>query len=170
MHRRLLMTSVPAPAVLSLAILALPDLGCGHGAKERSEAVAAFATVQRVLQHPRCQNCHVPGDAPLQSDAGLPHAMEVTRGPEGHGPPGLPCSTCHGEANAPASYGPHAPPGAPRWMLPPPDQKMVFIGLSPAALCAALKDPKANGGRDLAALLKHVSEDELVLWGWTPGG
>src|SRR5512147_1683645 len=143
---------------------------CGPSSQERADAVAAFATVQQVLQHPRCQNCHVPGDAPLQFDAGLPHAMEVARGPEGHGPPGLPCSACHGEANAPASYGPHAPPGAPRWMLPPPGQKMVFLGLSPAALCAALKDPKANGGRDLAALLEHVSEDDLVLWGWNPGG
>ena len=165
MPRRLLL-----PGVLVLMSLALTASACGRSAKERSEAVAAFATVQQVFQHPRCQNCHIPGDAPLQFDAGLPHAMEVTRGLEGHGPPGLPCSTCHGEANTPASYGPQAPPGAPRWMLPPPDHKMVFIGLSPAALCATIKDPKANGGRDFAALVKHVSEDELVLWGWNPGG
>ena len=25
-----------------------------------------FATVQKVFQHPRCQNCHIPGDSPLQ--------------------------------------------------------------------------------------------------------
>jgi len=57
----------------------------------RAEAVAAFATVQRVLQHAGCQNCHVSGDAPLQFDAGLPHQMKVVRGPDGHGAPGLPC-------------------------------------------------------------------------------
>ncbi len=94
----------------------------------------------------------------------------VLRGPEGHGAPGLPCATCHGEANPPASYGPHAPPGAPHWGLPPPDHKMVFIGLSPAELCVTIKDRKANGDRDFEALIHHVSEDKLVLWGWNPGG
>ena len=33
-----------------------------------------------------------------------------------------------------------------------------------------VKDKKRNGGRDFAALLKHVGEDKLVLWGWEPGG
>jgi hypothetical protein len=136
---------------------------------QRQAALAAFTTVQAVLQHPRCQNCHIPGDAPLQFDAGLAHAQHVQRGPKGMGAPGLPCSTCHGTANTPASYGPHTPPGAPNWHLPPPERKMVFIGLSAADLCATVKDPKRNGGKDFAALLKHVSEDKLVLWGWDPG-
>ena len=61
------------------------------------------------------------------------------------------------------------PPGAPHWRLPPPEQKMVFINLSPAELCAAIKDPEKNNGRDLPAMLKHVAEDKLVLWGWDPG-
>ncbi len=151
-------------------LLALPVVACGPSAAEREQAVAAFATVQQVFQHPRCQNCHIPGDAPLQFDSGVTHAMAVTRGPDGKGAPGLPCATCHGEANPPASYGPHAPPGAPHWALPPPEHKMVFIGLSPAALCATIKDEKENGGRDLDALLEHVSKDKLVLWGWDPGG
>src|SRR5436305_10641136 len=86
-------------------------------------ALAAFDTVQKVLQHPRCQNCHIPGDAPLQLDAGVAHAQNVQRGPAGKGAPGLPCSTCHGTANPPASYGPHVPPGAPNWQLPPPERK-----------------------------------------------
>jgi len=136
----------------------------------RAEAVAAFATVQKVLQHPRCQNCHIPGEAPLQFDAGLPHMMAVVRGPDGMGVPGLPCSTCHDVTNPPASFGPHAPPGAPTWHLPPPDRKMVFINLSPAELCATVKDREKNGGKDFDALIKHVDEDKLVLWGWNPGG
>jgi mono/diheme cytochrome c family protein len=57
--------------------------------EQKAEAVAAFTTVQQVFQHPRCQNCHIPGDAPLQYDAGVPHAMAVMRGPEGHGVAGL---------------------------------------------------------------------------------
>jgi hypothetical protein len=136
---------------------------------QRAAALAAFDTVQAVLQHPRCQNCHIPGDAPLQLDAGVAHTQNVRRGPAGTGAPGLPCSTCHATVNPPASYGPHTPPGAPNWRLPPPGQKMVFIGLSKADLCATVKDPRRNGGKDLAALLEHVSHDKLVLWGWDPG-
>jgi hypothetical protein len=134
-----------------------------------TEGLAAFETVQKVLQHPRCQNCHPVGDAPLQFDEGAPHAMNVLRGAEGKGTPGLPCATCHSSENPPASYGAHVPPGAPNWHLPPPSQKMVFKDLSAADLCAQLKDPTKTGGKDLAALLKHVTEDKLVLWGWNPG-
>ncbi|HVH31484.1 MAG TPA: hypothetical protein VNA31_07470 [bacterium] len=140
------------------------------GPPERAQAVAAFSTVRQVFQHPRCQNCHIPGDAPLQFDAGLPHAMGVMRGPEGHGATGLPCGTCHGASNPPESYGPHAPPGAPHWGLPSPEHKMAWIGLSPRALCETIKDKQRNGGRDFAALITHVSEDKLVGWAWNPGG
>ncbi|AXQ31170.1 hypothetical protein D0B54_21915 [Solimonas sp. K1W22B-7] len=136
----------------------------------RAEAIAAFATVQQVFQHPRCQNCHIPGDAPLQFDEGRPHAQGVLRGPDGHGAPGLPCATCHADRNPPASYGPHAPPGAPHWALPPPHMKMVTLGLSPQELCRDIQDKSKNGGRDFPALIKHVAEDKLVLWGWNPGG
>jgi hypothetical protein len=153
-------------------VLLLSLAGCGPEVtpEQRAGAVAAFATVQKVFQHPRCQNCHIPGDAPLQYDAGVPHAMEVARGTEGHGAEGLPCSTCHGDANSPASFGPNAPPGAPHWGLPSPKHKMAWIGLSPAALCKTIKSTSENGGRDFAALTRHVSEDSLVLWGWHPGG
>ncbi|WP_257385478.1 hypothetical protein [Tahibacter caeni] len=157
----------------SVVLLLLAGLaGCNSGPDpaQRQAAVDAFATVQKVFQHPRCQNCHIPGDQPLQFDEGLPHAMGVVRGPAGHGAEGLPCSTCHGEANPPASYGPHAPPGAPHWALPPPQQRMVTIGLSAPELCRMIQDKGQNGSRDFAALLKHVSEDKLVLWGWNPGG
>lgn len=149
---------------------AAPPKSVPESDNTRAEAVAAFATVQKVLQHPRCQNCHIPGDAPLQFDAGLPHQMQVVRGPDGHGARGLPCSTCHDVVNPPASYGPHAPPGAPTWHLPPPEQKMVFINLSAAELCAVVRNPNTNGGKDFDALIKHVAEDKLVLWGWQPGG
>lgn len=36
---------------------------------EDQAALTAFATVQKVFQSPRCQNCHIPGDSPLQFDA-----------------------------------------------------------------------------------------------------
>jgi hypothetical protein len=134
-----------------------------------SGGAAAFEVVRAVFQHPRCQNCHIPGDAPLQYDAGLAHGQEVQRGPQGHGVPGLMCASCHMNANPPASWGANQPPGAPNWHLPPPETKMVFLGLSSADLARQLKDPRQTGGRDLEALYEHVVHDALVLWGWDPG-
>lgn len=163
---RLPMTRV----TLCLAIVATAACTSRADPSDQAKAAEAFATVQEVLQHPRCLNCHIPGDQPLQFDSGTPHAMNVVRGPEGHGAAGLPCSTCHADKNPPASYGPHAPPGAPHWGLPPPDQKMAWVGLSAKELCETLKDRSKNGDRDLAEQLEHVTDDELVLWGWDPGG
>jgi hypothetical protein len=133
-------------------------------------ALRAFEVVRSVLQHPRCQNCHIPGDAPLQGDEGNAHGQYVVRGPAGRGAAAMECTGCHHEQNLPISYGDHAPPGAPKWQLPPPETKMVFIGLSPRDLCGAIKDRRATGGKDLAAMLAHIRDNELVAWGWAPGG
>ena len=136
---------------------------------DEAAGLAAFETVRAVLQHPRCVNCHIPGDAPLQFDDSRVHAQNVKRGLKGKGALGLSCSTCHAERNPPVSYGPHMPPGAPNWHLPPSDKKMVFLGRSSAEIAQVLRDPAANGGKDLQALIDHVDHDKLVLWGWDPG-
>src|SRR5471032_2186154 len=98
---------------------------------DSGSAAQAFEIVRSVLQHPRCQNCHIPGDAPLQGDTGRSHAQYVVRGAAGHGAAAMECAVCHRDANLPLNYGEHVPPGAPTWHLPPPTQKMVFIALSP---------------------------------------
>ena len=154
---------------LALAVGGAAVLASSQPQVSEQEGIAAFETIRVVLQSPRCQNCHIPGDAPLQFDDGRIHAQEVQRGPDGKGAPGLPCTTCHGTANPPESWGAHMPPGAPNWHLPPAAKKMVFIALSSGDLCRRLKDQDQNGGRSLAALVEHVSEDKLVLWGWSPG-
>jgi hypothetical protein len=46
---------------------------------------------------------------------------------------------------------------------------MGWQGTSVGALCNQLKDPRRTGGRDLAAILKHLVTDTLVLWAWEPG-
>jgi Enoyl-CoA hydratase/isomerase len=53
-----------------------------------------------VLQHPRCQNCHPAGDAPLQGEEGRVHSINVLRGPTGFGMAGAECTTGRGRAES----------------------------------------------------------------------
>jgi hypothetical protein len=170
----------PVPALLLVGAAGVVALSCSHRAGGTSgregapggarDPLAAFATVKTVLQSPRCVNCHPSGDAPLQGDDMHPHLQNIRRGTDGLGVGGLECSACHGDANPPDSYGPHTPPGVSTgWRLPPAQTRMVFEGLGLRALCEQLKDPARNGGKDLKALLHHVADDPLVLWGWAPG-
>ena len=46
---------------------------------------------------------------------------------------------------------------------------MGWVGLSSGDLCRRLKDPAANGNRTVADLVRHMTEDALVLWAWSPG-
>jgi hypothetical protein len=138
-----------------------------RGAPSPESGKHAFADVARVLQSPRCMNCHPAGDAPLQGDRPRPHAMNITRASV---EAGLLCSTCHQERNSEAVGVRGGPPGAPHWDLPPKEMPLVFQGLTASQLCEQLKDPARNGNRDAKALLEHVEHDPLVLWGWQPGG
>ena len=126
----------------------------------------AFLQVYKVFTSPRCQNCHPPGDSPLQGDDSHVHLQNVRRGKDGHGVYSMRCNTCHQTTNLP---GDNMPPGNPKWLLPTPEHKMVFVGRSPAELCRQLKDPKQTRGRSLQQLLEHVSSDDLVGWAWDPG-
>ena len=128
-----------------------------------ARGLAGFATLYKVLQHPRCMNCHPSGDAPLQYDDSRPHGMDVSRRSEANG---VACATCHRDTNGPR---PGQPPGAPSWHLPPSDTPMIFQGRTPHQLCEQLKDPRQTGHRDLARLIDHVAHDALVGWGWAPG-
>ena len=46
---------------------------------------------------------------------------------------------------------------------------MAWEGKSLGQICEQLKDQNRNGSRDLAALVKHVTTDTLVLLGLEPG-
>ena len=41
--------------------------------------------------------------------------------------------------------------------------------MSDTELCTTLKDQSKNGGKDVARLVEHMTNDKLVLWGWEPG-
>jgi len=153
-------------SVAILALLAGTVAGQPATKPDAAASRAAFMQVYRVLTSPRCQNCHPAGDAPLQGDDSHVHLQNVKRGADGHGVTAMRCDTCHQTANLP---GAHMPPGNSKWALPPPEEKMVFVGRSPGALCRQIKDPKQNGGRSLEKLLDHVANDDLVGWGWNPG-
>lgn len=130
----------------------------------RSEpASGPFDDIARVLQSPRCMNCHPAGDAPLQTDASTPHQQNIKRVFSSLGGS---CQTCH--QDAPLS-GEHLPPGAHHWGMPPAETPMIFQNKTPQQLCADLQDPEQNGHRSLDDLIHHVANDPLVRWAFSPG-
>jgi hypothetical protein len=163
--------SILPSALCILYLLVVSEAATIHAAHRSPKPDAnasreAFLQVYKVFTSPRCQNCHPPGDAPLQGDDSHVHLQNVKRGKDGQGVYGMRCKTCHQTANVP---GEHMPPGNSKWLLPSPDHKMVFVERSPAQLCRQLNDVKETGGRSLRQLLEHVSSDALVGWAWDPG-
>ncbi|WP_326525189.1 Isoquinoline 1-oxidoreductase subunit [Sphingomonas sp.] len=136
-------------------------------ANPAQRSAAIFTEMGKVLQHPRCVNCHPRTDRPNQGDAGLPHDPPVTRGADGHGVPGLECATCHGPRNVTFANGEGSIPGDPQWHLAP--ASMAWEGKSLRQICEQLKDRKRNGGKSLAQIHEHNAHDGLVGWGWKPG-
>jgi hypothetical protein len=132
-------------------------------ADRRARSIALFTEAGKVLQHPRCMNCHPATERPTQTDRMRPHQPRVVRGANGNGAIATPCKACHHAGNFDAA----AIPGHPDWHLAP--ATMAWQGRSLAQVCAQIKDRDRNGGRDLAALIQHVSEDSLVGWAWAPG-
>lgn len=153
--------TTPAPAGRPGELLA-PEAFAELGDRD-ARARALFTEATKVFLHPRCVNCHPAGDVPLQGDVGQLHDPPVLRGDDDRGVPALRCGSCHQDGNLELAR----VPGAPEWHLAP--RSMAWVGRTPEALCAQLKDPARNGGRSLEALVHHVSHDALVGWGWAPG-
>ena len=122
-----------------------------------------FDTMMDVLTHQRCVNCHPNDNIPKQGDEGHPHDFGVAGGENDHGFKATKCATCHQSEN----NGYSGVPGAPHWGLAP--ASMAWEGLSRAEIAEGMLDKKTNGGKDHQALVKHLTEDELVLWAWEPG-
>lgn len=126
-------------------------------------AVALFQEAGKVIQSPRCVNCHPAGNRPLQGDDSHPHQPLVVRGEANIGAVGMRCTTCHG----PTNFDPAKVPGHPEWHLAP--IEMAWAGKSLGEICEQIKDPLRNGGKNLKELVHHMSDDSLVGWGWHPG-
>ena len=133
-----------------------------------ARSLALFEEAGKVIQSPRCLNCHPVERAPTQGDDLRPHNPPMVAGDSGHGPASLPCFSCHTAANVPA-WGDRIKsiPGDPKWALAP--AEMAWQGKSLGAICAQIKNPATNGGKTLAQIHHHMAEDHLVGWGWNPG-
>ena len=126
-----------------------------------NDGLAAWRKVYSVVTSPRCINCHTATTYPQQGDDRHRHFANVVRGPEGKGVPALQCATCHQTTNAdstgvPGAHGWHLAPLSMRW------QDKSDRPLSSAAVCRSLKGQNVD-------LIKHHSEEPLVLWAFTPG-
>jgi hypothetical protein len=129
---------------------------------ERSRAL--FAEAGKVIESPRCQNCHPVGQRPTQGDDMHAHLPMVVRGTDDKGAIGMRCTTCHQNAN----FAPAGVPGNPKWHMAP--VEMAWQTKSLGQICEQIKDPKRNGNRSLAQIHEHMAHDDLVGWGWRPGG
>ncbi len=132
-------------------------------ADKQERSVALFNEAGKVIQSPRCVNCHPAGDRPHQGDDSHLHQPLVVRGIDGFGAVGMRCTTCHG----PANFDPGGVPGNPKWHLAP--LEMAWVGKSLGEICTQIKDKDRNGGMSMDELVHHMAEDDLVGWGWHPG-
>ncbi|HEV8140615.1 MAG TPA: hypothetical protein VGP81_12640 [Pyrinomonadaceae bacterium] len=135
---------------------------------QKGDGLAAWQQVYSVLISPRCINCHTASNYPEQGDNRARHFANVLRGPGGTGVAGFRCVTCHQKENADST----GVPGGKNWHLAPLSMKWQDTNdqpLSSTEVCRAITDRARNGGLDGAALLKHHTEEPLVLWAWSPG-
>ena len=133
---------------------------------EANRSKALFREMGKVLQHPRCLNCHPKDDRPRQGLDMALHNPPVLRGPDNRGTPAMECDTCHGKANFKYAVGPGSIPGHPKWHLAP--IEMAWVGKSLNEICEQLKD-ESRSHKTLEELHEHNANDTLVGWGWKPG-
>lgn len=111
---------------------------CPLTAEQTNRAIAAFAALKPVLQHPRCMNCHGLF-ADLKTNPATKHPGKQV-GPEDE------CKQCHEQAGD-------------VWEIPPPE--MFFNDRSDSQLCMQFK-LKRSGAR----LMNHVTTDKRILLGF----
>ncbi|HEV7777261.1 MAG TPA: hypothetical protein VGO76_10360 [Luteibacter sp.] len=134
-----------------------------------ARSIALFTEAAKVLQDPRCLNCHPVTRSPTQGDDLHAHVPPIDATAGDHGPPGLACNTCHQSANVITHTGSSIAsiPGHPLWGLAP--VAFAWQGKSIGDICTQVKDPKRNGNRSLEKIHEHMAKDDLVGWAWHPG-
>jgi len=135
-------------------------------ADDRERSLALFVEAGKVIQHPRCLNCHPNGDRPFQGDAMRQHQPLVLRGKDGFGATAMRCASCHGAQNFESTRS-FSVPGNKHWHLAP--IEMAWHGRTLGEICRQLKDRSRNGGKTMPQIIEHMAHDELVGWAWKPG-
>ena len=144
------------------------------GAADRAAGLAAWDRIYAVASHPRCVNCHAV--EPMWSGRSYgktrPHGMNIAAGASRMGAENVRCKTCHVTSHGPNPT-PHAPPHVwIDWQLAP--VAFTWFNQDSATICAQLRDPQRNGGRDGAGLVKHVESETkvaaFIAWSFAPGG
>ncbi|KNG93382.1 hypothetical protein [Pseudaestuariivita atlantica] len=172
---------------LAVAMLTTPVLAEGeHGLTvtapdpvnvSRSAGLAAWDRLHEVFVHPRCANCHVDAEGvPMWTGPSYgapgPHGMAIVAGESRIGAETLPCQTCHVTSTQPNTVAHAAPHTGMEWQLAP--VEFQWVGKSPQDICAQVRDPDRNGGRDGAGLVEHILHDAaetgFITWGFNPGG
>lgn len=168
MFRAMMMTMAACGAVAALAEDLKPVSAFATMSDRSERAAALFREAARVIQHPRCLNCHPADRTPTQGDDLRAHVPIIRADEEGHGPPGLPCNACHQAQNTETNVQPiESIPGHAHWMLAP--TSMAWQGMTVGEICRQIKDPDRNGGRTLEKIREHMAVDTLVGWAWSPG-
>ncbi|MCF2869493.1 hypothetical protein L0664_00315 [Octadecabacter sp. G9-8] len=148
-----------------------------EGSVTVQQGLDAWSRIHDVVSHPRCANCHTgPSDRPMWSGPsfGAPrqHGMNIRAGESRMGLEYLQCSSCHTTKDENwdnANAMPHAAPRvAMGWALAP--MEAHWFGRTAEQICAQLRDPEQNGGRDMIELAEHLNHDLILHWAWAPGG
>ncbi|SLN76158.1 hypothetical protein [Roseisalinus antarcticus] len=181
--RQTLRTSLVVATSLALGTLALAQGEHGldlsalpqAGTVAPEEGLAAWENIHTVLTHPRCLNCHVGEDnVPLWGTAEAPgrvHGMAINAGNSRIGAEGLSCNACHQTSTRPNTVPHAAPQTGMDWRLAP--VEFQWTDRTSAEICAQMRDPDRNGGRDEAGLIEHILHDAeligFITWSFDPG-
>jgi len=160
------------PVILFASILLATNYNDDHNSGTNTEepntakentSTEDFDQMMSALTHPRCVNCHPSDNKPKQGMEAHPHYFGVERGSDDQGFVVTNCKTCHQKENNDFS----GVPGAPHWGLAP--ASMNWEGLTRTEIATSMMDKSRNGGKTPKEILKHLTEDPLVLWAWNPG-
>ncbi len=159
----MLFMAIAAAALVSFSSNADSDYTAVTALTTVTDSDEAYTTMMSVISHPRCVNCHPSNNVPKRGENKTPHPYGRDGATSKLSFDTLLCASCHKEKND--DYA--GQPGAPHWGLAP--QSMAWEGLTRAEIAASMLNPENNGNRSEDELIKHLTEDKLVLWAFNPG-